>query len=262
MMGMAVLVSSILKDVTKTKNVQKQKSLDDIEVTGRMNADLIEMARTICEKLGPEFDHPVKMDIYEKDYRQPGTGLFSPPSTITIYEEVDPSKEQELPDPMAPRYTQLATKKKKRSAARGWSAARRRVIMIFQLIGMLVAMPVGLILAYVIHLNIPIIVDTLTWSSLVSYGTMSWCFFFAYLIKKPEKEQPTIERRMLCAFREGDPLPVLIIEDVRTKVEKPIREVFNNITVTYEKRLTGGEELTFFRNQQRSLDQIVNEDGM
>jgi len=194
----------------------------------KVAADLIENVRLICEKLDSAFSNPIKMDIYEKDYRRPGTRLFTPPSTITIYEEIDPSKEPEKPDLLAPRYLQLKKKKKMR-----WEKVKMISFSYKQKILMKVAP------------------EYVRRKEYYDYNHHKW-------------GKVKTEQRMLCAFREANGMgsrAVLIIDDVRSKVERPIRDVFPNAEITYEKRVDK-KDISFFRNQQRSFEEIINDEGM
>jgi hypothetical protein len=227
-----------------------QKTEKTTEVKG-MDPRFINAVRDVCERLQTQFSNPVKMDIYERGHRaniENGwrASFFSAPSTITIYEEIDVRKEPERIDPLAPRYTQLKMEKKK--GVRGMfafslnSSLRKIALFIGMEIGPIAAIFAldiirffrgisnifGVILSYVVLL--PIFTASL----------VSWVTFIRNLRKKPQKKK---DLRMLCAFREGSPIPVLIIDDVRGKVETPIRWVFNNIDVTYEKRIDKKEEV-------------------
>ena len=223
-----------------------------------MKHQLIENARLICEKLEPEFSNPIKMDIYERDHREP---LFSPPSTITIYEEIDKSKEPEKkPNVMAPRYEQLGGKKKK---LRGRFVVGEGKLGKFALFIGLEAGPLAAIngLKLIEFLRSVTNEIALVWlvsgAILVPILVFSWTCWYSFIrgITKPKAKN--IEKRMLCAFREGTPYPVLIINDVKEKVERPIIDVFNrspptrygDVEITYQDRQKDEKDYWIQREQ-------------
>jgi hypothetical protein len=246
--GIILMVVFVMWPEKKEKRGSPFSSWDDLSMH----------VRIIAENVQKEFENPVKIDVYKKDHRT--ASLFAPPSTITIYEEVDLSKKPEVPDTFAPRYTKLQKKKRNRI---NWRNSKPFFLMAVWMSGMVVGPAV---LAYRMYYGItsdtymPLTLMSPVYVGITFWSSMSWSIAGMSLVKRKNllkgnnKGDVKMERRMLCAFRNEVPTrAALIIEDVCDKVEKYILIEFDQPSITYEKRISK-EDMAFFKSRQRGFE--------
>jgi hypothetical protein len=242
---------------------------------------LQENVKTIVERIQPNFEYPVKMSVYEPDLREPESVWFGPPRTINVYEDIDESKkiEQQIehPDPLEPRYMKLKTEKnvaeneattkrvKKEHRKKIWIALLK-ALLVFGMPWMciaIVAFGIALGLDNAIELAVILLPCGLAW-------VLMFYIFVYQMSAEAEKEKEKklrIEKRLLCAFREGNEIKVLIINDVKKDMENSIQHVLYNynLQVTYQDREKVEATAPLGKEQPprpRSFEDIINDEGM